>query len=114
MLVYTLGDEVNRHELGNKIMNARGTVPRCYGNESHIDDCISTPITECSPVLVDCGAMASSGDDSSGSGGVIAAAVTVPLLVVLAVVCTAAITLFLLWKNGKLRWDLLKLPHRRK
>ncbi|CAI8016595.1 hypothetical protein GBAR_LOCUS10167, partial [Geodia barretti] len=110
-----LGDKVKPHELGNKILNARGTVPQCYGNESHIDDCnnITTTTTECCPVLVDCGPV-SGGDDSSGSAGVIAAAVTVPLLVVLAVVCTAAITLFLLWKNGKLRWDLLKLPHRRK
>ncbi|CAI8016596.1 hypothetical protein GBAR_LOCUS10167 [Geodia barretti] len=108
-----LGDEVNPHGLGNKILNARGTVPQCYGNESHIDDCNSSNTTECCPVLVDCGPV-SGGDDSSGSAGVIAAAVTVPLLVVLAVVCTAAITLFLLWKNGKLRWDLLKLPHRRK
>ena len=113
MLLYTLGDEVNLHELGYKILNARRTVPQCYGNESHIDDCNSINATECSPVLVDCGPV-SGGDDSSGSGGVIAAAVTVPLLVVLAVVCTAAISLFLLWKNGKLRWDLLKLPHRRK
>jgi hypothetical protein len=108
-----LGDEVSPHELGNKILNARGTVPQCYGNESHIDDCNNAATTECSPVLVDCGTMASSGETSSGSAGVIAAAVTVPLLVVLAVLCTAAITLFLLWKNGKLRWDLLKLPNKR-
>ena len=113
-IVMIAGDDVSIHQSGYKILNARGTVPQCYGNESHIDDCNNIATTECSPVLVDCGTMASSGDDSSGSAGVIAAAVTVPLLVVLAVVCTAAITLFLLWKNGKLRWDLLKLPHRRK
>ena len=113
-IVMIAGDDVSIHQSGYKILNVRGTVPQCYGNESHIDDCNNIATTECSPVLVDCGIMASSGDDSSGSAGVIAAAVTVPLLVVLAVVCTAAITLFLLWKNGKLRWDLFKLPHKRK
>ncbi|CAI8016593.1 hypothetical protein GBAR_LOCUS10167 [Geodia barretti] len=49
-------------------MNARGTVPQCYGNESHIDDCNNIATTECSTVLVDCGTMASCGDNSNNSG----------------------------------------------
>ena len=50
-IVMIVGDEVNPRELGNKILNARGTVPQCYGNESHIDDCNNAATTECSPVL---------------------------------------------------------------
>ena len=84
------------------------TVPQCYGNESSIDECSGTVATECSPVLVDCGFMVA-GDENSG--GVLAASVTVPLLLLLAVVCTTAITLLLLWKNGKLHWGLCKLPN---
>ena len=102
MLVYTLGDEVNRHELGNKIMNARGTVPQCYGNESHIDDCNSTPTTECSTVLVDCGTMTLSSDNRHSGNNVMLyiVAVTVSLLLVAqAVVCAVIIRV---WKKGPL------------
>ena len=100
MLAYTLGDEVNHHELGNKILNARGTVPQCYGNESHIDDCNNIATTECSTVLVDCGTMASCGDNSSNSGNnVILYIVTITVLVAQAVVC-AVILRF--WEKGPL------------
>ena len=107
MLVYTLGDEVNPHGLGNKILNTRGTVPQCYGNESHIDDCNNMPNTECSPVLVDCGTMASlsqaSSSDNRHSGNNVIlyiVAVTVSLLLVAqAVVCAVIIRV---WKKGLL------------
>ncbi|CAI8016590.1 hypothetical protein GBAR_LOCUS10167 [Geodia barretti] len=97
-----LGDKVKPHELGNKILNARGTVPQCYGNESHIDDCNNITTTECSPVLVDCGTMASSGDNRHSGNNVILyiVAVTVSLLLVaLAVVCAVIIRV---WKKGPL------------
>ena len=83
-----VGDDVSIHQSGYKIMNARGTVPQCYGNESYIDDCNNIATTECSPVLVDCGTMASCGDNSSNSGNnMILYIVTITVLVAQAVVC---------------------------
>ena len=96
---YTVtGGEVLHHELGNKIVNVRGMVPQCIGNESHIDDCDNITANECNPVLVDCG-LASDGDSNS-SGGIwmIIVAVAPPLLlIVLIAVCAIVIRV---WRKG--------------